>query len=266
MRTPEPLIPDDIPEEKLPSLLVNWFLGSRARRYLSRRRFLTVTGLVPEADGARALDIGCGWGYNLFLLRAKGYRPVGLDIVQNDFFAAACIASANGYEADLAGGDMGAIPLGDSTVDAVTAVETMEHVFFPDRTRAVTEVSRVLRPGGVFVLSTPNYFSLVEAGKRFIVRFPFMKKFLPTMCYPVGDVSREDYHPYSYHRPSPEREIRRLLESSGFEITASRRIVFIWKSLPDPLFPLCRMAEPLLERIPLVNRLGSTLIVAARKM
>ncbi len=265
MRAPEPVIPGDIPEDKVPSLLRNWFLGSKARRYLSRRRFVTVCGLTPFSAGGRSLDVGCGWGYNLFLMGARGYRAVGIDIVQNDFTAAVRIAGANGSQALLAGADVSALPFPDGTFEAVTAVETYEHIFHPDRTRAVHEVYRVMSPGGVFVLSTPNYFSLVEAGKRLIVRFPALRGLFPPMCYPVQDVSREDYHPYSYHRPSPVREIRAVLESEGFTVLDSKRIIFIWKSVPDFLFPACMAIEFVLERLPFLRSLGSTLIISARR-
>ena len=95
MGIPEPRIPDGLPSDKIPSLLKNWFLGSRARAWLSRRRFITVTGLLPPGEGSRALDVGCGWGYNLFLLSHRGYKSYGIDIVQDDFQAAVLIAKAN---------------------------------------------------------------------------------------------------------------------------------------------------------------------------
>lgn len=262
---PEPAIPDDIPADRVPSLLSNWFLGSKARRHLSRRRFLTVTGLLPRSRNGRALDVGCGWGYNLFLLRARGYEPFGIDIVQDDFEAASRISAVNGYSPGLAGADMSSLPFADSVFEAVTAVETYEHVFFPDRRAAVREVFRVLAPGGHFVLSTPNYTSVVETGKRLIVRAPFLKRLVPPMCYPVGEIPRELYHPYSYHRPSPVGEVRSLLESEGFEVSFSKTMIFTWKSVPDILFPAARLVEAILERVPLVRRLGSTLVVKARK-
>ncbi|MBN2184106.1 MAG: class I SAM-dependent methyltransferase [Candidatus Krumholzibacteriota bacterium] len=265
LNLPEPVIPGDIPDDRLPSLLSNWFLGTRAKRYLSRRRFVSVTGMTPERSEGRALDVGCGWGYNLFLLRTRGFDTCGIDIVQNDFYAAEKIAAANGYSNKLAGADMSALPFEDGIFSAVTAVETFEHVFFPDRADAVREVARVLVPGGVFVLSTPNYYSIVEAGKRIIIKFPSLKKIFPPMCYPVGEIVREEYHPYSYHRPAPLREIRRLLESEGLEIEETRKIIFIWKSVPDFLFPFCRSLESLFERIPLLKDLASTLVVSARK-
>ena len=265
MRIPEPRIPDDLPPQKTPSLLKNWFLGSRARAWLSRRRFVTVTGLLPPGEGARALDVGCGWGYNLFLLSHQGYEGFGIDIVQDDFEAAVRIAKANRADPRLAGADMSRLPFESQKFRAVTAVETFEHIFFPDRALAVREAARILEPGGRLVLSTPNYYSLVEFGKRIIVRFPPLKKIMPGMCYPVGDVSREDYHPYSYHRPSPAREIKSLLESEGFRVEKMKRIIFILKNTPDFLFPLCRLGEAILERLPLLRNLGSTLVVVARK-
>ena len=92
-----------------------------------------------------------------------------------------------------------------------------------------------------------------------------LKRLLPTMCYPAGKVSRDEYHPYRYHLPVPAAELVRLLEEGGFEITAIRTILFVWKNVPDWLFPLCRIFESILERMPGIHRLASTLIILARK-
>lgn len=262
---PEPVIPDGIPAERVPSLLSNWFLGSRARRWLSRRRFAAVTGTLPPGDGERALDVGCGWGYNLFLLERRGYRPCGIDIVQDDFTAARLIARANGAEALLAGADMSALPFDCGTFAALTAVETFEHIYYPDRGAALAEALRVLRPGGRLVLSTPNHASFVEAGKRLVQALPLLKRIMPPMCYPVGDVARESYHPHTYHRPAPEREISGLLRAAGFRVESSQRIIFVVKNLPDRLFPAARGCEALLERLPLLRRTAETLVISAVK-
>ena len=261
----EPAIPGDIPEGRIPDLLRHWFLGSKARSYLSRRRYREVTRLLRGAPKGRALDAGCGWGYNLFLLAREGLTPVGIDIVQNDFFAARRIAAANGYDALLAGADIGALPFAANAFTAVAAVETFEHIFEPDRESAAREAWRVLRPGGAFALSTPNYHSIVEAGKRVIVRSGMLKRLFPAMCYPAGNVSRGEYHPYRYHKPAPRGEIARLLEGAGFRVERVRTVIFVWKNVPDALFPLARCCEAIFERTPLVKELASTLVVLARK-
>lgn len=261
----EPVIPDSLAREKMPDLLRNWHLGSRARRHLSARRFAAVTGLLPSGGGRAALDAGSGWGYNLFLLSGRGYRPYGIDIVQDDFAAARAVASANGFAALLAGADLSALPFSAGAFAAVTAVETIEHVYEDDRSAALREAARVLEPGGAFALSTPNYYSIVETGKRVVARFPFLKRFLPGMCYPAGDVERSDYHPYRYHKPIAPVQLRRALEEAGFEVERMTRIIFVWKNVPDLLFPLALPIEWILESVPLIRNLGSTLVVLARK-
>jgi ubiquinone/menaquinone biosynthesis C-methylase UbiE len=266
MNVLEPIIPGDIPACELPDLLRNWHLGSKARRHLSRRRFRDVASLVADAPAGRALDAGCGWGYGLHLLRSRGFEPYGIDIVQNDFAAGRRIACANGFEPAFAGADIGALPFVASSFSAITAVETVEHIFAPDRMRAFEEARRVLVRGGVLALSTPNYHSIVETGKRFIVRFPVFKRLFPGMCYPVGEIERERYHPYRYHRPIAPAELRRMLEKAGFQVTVAKTIIFVWKNVPDAFFPLARMIERVLEGTPLVRRLASTLVVRALKV
>ncbi len=266
MNLSEPVIPSDIPAEKLPALLRNWHFGSKARRHLSRRRFLEVAALLDGAPPGRALDAGCGWGYGLFLLGRRGFSPYGIDIVQDDFPAARRIASANALDASLVGADLGALPFAGGSFAAVTAVETIEHVFAEDRARAFREASRVLVPGGVLSLSTPNRRSIVERGKRVIVRFPRLKRLFPGMCYPAGRVTREHYHPYRYHEPVKESDLRLMLEEAGFDVTLMKTIIFVWKSVPDALFPLSRLVESALERAPLVRDMASTLVVRAVKV
>lgn len=265
MKVPEPLIPDDIPEDRVPSLLVNWHLGSRARRHMSRRRFIAVSGALHGAEGGRVLDIGCGWGYNLHLLGSNGFDPVGIDIVSDDFLAARRIADANGAAARLVQADASRLPFEGESFDAVTSVETFEHIYEGDRVEAVSEIFRILRPGCMLSMSTPNFGSLVERGKRFLVRVPFLKTLFPPMCYPSGETSRAAYHPYRYHLPVHRSELEDLLEGNGFERIETRTIIFVWKNVPDFLFPLARIIEAALERLPALNRLGSTLVLTARK-
>lgn len=259
------MIPEDLPREEMPALLRNWHLGTKVRRYISHRRFVEVDSLLWDIPSRRVLDAGSGWGGNIHMLRSLGLHPVGIDIVQNDFAHAKIIAGANGFEAILVGADLAALPFASGSFGAVTAVETIEHVYADDLPRAIEEVYRVLMPGGVFALSTPNYHSIVEIGKRAIKKFPILMRLFPAMCYPVGKVERGSYHPYRYHRPIEPVQLKRMLGSAGFEISVTRFAIFAWKNTPDFLFPIAKLLESILEKLPLICNLGSTLFVRAVK-
>jgi SAM-dependent methyltransferase len=93
--------------------------------------------------GKRVLDVACGAGFGLEMLRAAGANAVGIDLD----FDALCQGSQ-------AQADATRLPLSDASMDVVASFETIEHV--PDARALVVELRRVLRPGGALVLSTPN--------------------------------------------------------------------------------------------------------------
>jgi len=232
---------------------------------MSRRRFSSVNTFLLDGERGKSLDVGCGWGYNLFILKSIGYEPYGIDIVQDDFYAARRIAEANDFTCNLTGADASALPFAANTFVAVTSVETFEHIYAADRASAAREIHRVLRPGGIFSLSTPNFNSLVERAKRLLVRAPLLQRVFPPMCYPVDEVPRRHYHPYRYHKPLPLDELTSLVREAGFSIVEIKTILFTWKNTPDFLFPFVRFIEAILEGIPGVKNLGSTLVLSARK-
>src|SRR6266404_1381039 len=100
-----------------------WFVGRRAilaavlRRYLKRVRV--------------AVDIGCGSGRNLQLLSQHADCVIGLDR------SAAAMESAAAYKFLTARADGEAIPLADSSVDLLSALDVLEHM--DDDLRALDE-------------------------------------------------------------------------------------------------------------------------------
>lgn len=259
------VIPEGIPEERVPALLKWWYQGSRARRHLYVRRVSEVLGLVDAAPRGRVLDVGCGWGLALFSLEREGFTPFGVDLVQDDFYVAGRVAAANDLGCRLARANVSALPFRSDVFVAVTAVETFEHIYEEDREKAAKEVARVLRPGGPFALSTPNYGSLVERVKRLAVRFPVLRRLLPYAHLPLGDTSRDEYHPRRYHKPLRLKELKTLLEATGFTVLATRPLLFTYKYCPDRLFPLSRIIESFIERLPLIRNLANTTLVCARR-
>lgn len=129
----EPRLPADLIDSDSPWWTVH------ASRYRFATRFL---------GGGPVLDMACGAGYGLQVLgQEAGARPVGADISPD----ALCTARIFG---PVASADAARLPFRDEAFDAVVSMETLEHLILRDE--FVQELRRVLQPGGLLVLSTPN--------------------------------------------------------------------------------------------------------------
>jgi len=108
--------------------------------------------------GKRVLDIACGEGYGAAALQGAGAAQViGVDISE-----VACLHARDKYKIDARPGTAEQIPLADSSTDVVVSFETIEHVDNPGR--FLDECLRVLIPGGLLIISTPNRGVYAYAG------------------------------------------------------------------------------------------------------
>jgi ubiquinone/menaquinone biosynthesis C-methylase UbiE len=250
--------------EGLPFLVEHWYLGPRARRYMMVRRFREVLERADLRPGQRVLDLGCGWAFGTLWARSLGCRVAGVDLGMDQLRWARGSLEA-GAELGLTQANAKALPFPSASFDRVVSVEMMEHVFRPDRSRVFEEIARVLKPGGRVALSTPNSDSPIEVLKRLAVRWPAFRRRLPSSCFPESADDPTAYHPYRYHHPLPLRELRERLESAGLEVAGAARFLWVVKTLPDALVPAARAAEGIAERAPLLNRLGATSLIWARR-
>jgi SAM-dependent methyltransferase len=130
----------------------------------------------------RILDVGCGTGANLLMLSQFGDAE-GVDISED--------ALAFCRERGLANVKLGAaekLPYDDGTFDLVTALDVVEHL--DDDLSGLSEMRRVLRPGGRVLL------------------------FVPTFMFLWGVQDDVSNHRRRYRLP----ELRRVLEQAGFEV------------------------------------------------
>lgn len=109
----------------------------RARERIMREVF---EGAVPP--GSRALEIGSADGPSTAWLRERTSR-VATDIDPRGLRPGDVCASAD------------ALPFADGAFDVVGAFDVIEHV--ADEVGAISEIARVLRPGGVLLVSVPAY-------------------------------------------------------------------------------------------------------------
>lgn len=114
------------------------------------------------APGRRVLDIGSGAGYGAAELSHSARSITGIDLAQ-DAVRYACdhykLPNTHFVRASAT-----ALPFRDQSFELATAFEVIEHL--SDWSRLLAEARRVLRPGGVFLVSTPNTLYYAESRSR----------------------------------------------------------------------------------------------------
>jgi SAM-dependent methyltransferase len=143
----------------------------------------TLTQFLPSPQSLDVLEIGCGDGVLLSLLKGRGAISQGLDASSSGI--SHCLRQ--GLSAQCLDVSTDGIPFPDQSFDVVISLETFEHLMNPFF--ALQEVRRVLRPSGRFLCSVPN---------------------------PLTG------HPYLYPGLFEYQNFRRFLEQGGFTVSCVR--------------------------------------------
>jgi SAM-dependent methyltransferase len=134
MSYPERIVPDDEP----PGIV-----ALHLKRYLFAE---------PYCAGKVVLDAACGSGYGSAELGHVATRVVGVDVDESTIeYARSRYGGAN-VEFEVM--DVSRLRFDDDSFDVVVSFETVEHV--QDREAFLHQVTRVLRPSGTFLVSTPS--------------------------------------------------------------------------------------------------------------
>ncbi len=114
------------------------------QRYWQRRRFRLVTGHIPP--GTRTLDVGCG---SSRIIGALPPGSVAVDIQMRK------LRYARRFDRSLVRASAFSLPFADGIFPCVVCSQVIEHV--PHDSPILSELSRVLMPGGRLILGTPDY-------------------------------------------------------------------------------------------------------------
>ncbi|MBS3909181.1 MAG: class I SAM-dependent methyltransferase [Actinobacteria bacterium] len=142
------------------------YRGSRESIMSRLRAYLPfVEPLRGFYDTPKAVDLGCGRGEWLELMLEAKFMPYGVDL--DDGMLGACVELGLPAEKGDAVAYLATLP--DESQAVVSAFHVVEHIGFEQLRLLVSEALRVLKPGGLLIMETPNPENIVVATRDFYV-------------------------------------------------------------------------------------------------
>ncbi|MFA5154935.1 MAG: class I SAM-dependent methyltransferase [Patescibacteria group bacterium] len=182
-----------------------------------QHRFKYIFSLLQQHDnGESLLDIGSHYEHVLLGAHFLGYKNIfGIDL---SVFNAVAIDRAKKINAVIKDCDLGqeGIPFADQSFNIVLLTETLEHFNFHPK-KVFAEISRVLKPGGELVITTPNLLRLNNRLKFILGK---------SINYDI----KEDYTPGTHFREYSAVEIAYLLNIAGLKKVRLQYIDFHYPS------------------------------------
>lgn len=185
--------------------------------------------LAPGPD-SRILEVGCGGGAFLSFLEGRGHRPTGVDVLEEALEAARRIAPRS----EVLAADAASLPFADASFDRLVSQHLVEHL--EDFSSTLAEWGRVLAPGGVMAVCTPN------------------------RLYPCPSLFDDPGHVHVY---DPD-ELKRAVEEGGFAVRECFTVfphlwkgkISVWVGVP--------LYRPFM-RLPRYRERGRSLLLSAVK-
>lgn len=179
---------------------------------------VTVSRLLPDLNGKRVLEVGCGRGD--FSIWIAGKYPkaevLGVDFSEAAIATARSRAALSESRAQFKVEDSENLTFADQSFDYIISCECLEHVIHPSK--MASEMHRVLKPGGQFILTTENYFNgmILLWMKTWITGAPFNSG--------AGVQPHENF--FLFWR------VRKILESGGLRVERTESNHYQWILLP----------------------------------
>jgi SAM-dependent methyltransferase len=226
----------------------------------------------PINPGDRVLDLGCGAGRHAFEAYRRGARVIAADLDLKELSAVGGMFAAMRAEGEVGpparaaavAADATRLPFPDGWFDAVIVAEILEHV--PDDARALREVARVLRPGGVIAVTVPawlpericwalstEYHEVPGGHVRIFTRAELTAKLTAAGLAPTGG-----HHAHGLHSPYWWLKCAVGVHDDAHPAVRGYHQLLVWDIMRKP--PLTRLAEAALNPV-----IGKSLVLYARK-
>ena len=226
----------------------------------------------PVGAGDRVLDMGCGAGRHAFALLRRGADVVALDLDEAELKDVAGMFAAMrsegevpvGGRAQAVRGSAYALPFDDASFDRVVAAEVLEHL--PQDRRAMAELVRVLKPGGLIAVTVPRWgpelvcwalssaYHEVDGGHVRIYRGDELRRRLTSAGLEVVD----GHHTHALHAPFWWLKCAVGVDDADHPLVRAYHRLLVWDMVRAPR--LTRTLERALDPV-----VGKSLVVYLRK-
>jgi len=168
---------------------------------------------VAPPGGGVMLDLGCGNGAQTLLFSEDFSEIVGVDIINRHLldFRERLRREARAERVLPVLYDGCRLPVRTASIDYVISFEVLEHV--EDEGRVLSELARIVKPGGVLVMTVPNRWWVFETHGADLPLLPWNR--VPFF----GWLPRRIHDRYARARNYSRPEIVRKLSSAGFTVT-----------------------------------------------
>jgi SAM-dependent methyltransferase len=209
---------------------------------------------LEEQQPKNILELGCGGGWLSKILTEKGYSVIGIDVSQS------LVANAKKINlesnAEYITGDCTYLPFKEGSFDYIIGIAILHHL---DLANTITECNRVLTSRGSLLFMEPNALNpLMALGRKLFPSYihtddekPIYFRDLPVIFINNGFSVKPPKYVFPYS----------LCLSYGVAKVKSGVLDYVAQAI----CPFVRFSEILLEKVPILNRLGGVIVVSATR-